>query len=178
MRFTELSLKGAYLIEREDREDARGFFARTYCRREFADHGIDFEIKQGNLSVSRKTGTLRGLHYQRPPHREIKLVSCIRGAIFDCIVDLRKDSPTYLRHIGVELRELGSMLYVPMDFAHGFQTLADDTAVQYQVSAFYHPEAEAGLRWDDPILDIDWPDCAERTISDKDRAYPLLEAES
>ena len=176
MRFTELSIKGVFLIEREDRADERGFFARTYCREEFGRHGIDFEIKQANMSFNHNRGTLRGLHYQRPPHREIKLVSCVRGAIFDCVVDLRKDSPTYLRHVGVELREFGPMLYVPMDFAHGYQTLADATVVHYQVSAFYAPGVEAGLRWNDPVLAIDWPDCGERIISEKDRAHPLLEA--
>lgn len=176
MKFTELPLRGSYLIECENRADKRGFFARTYCREEFARHGVDFEIKQANLSVNQKKGTLRGLHFQRSPHREIKLVSCVRGGIFDCIVDLRKDSPTYLKHIGVTLPALGAMLYVPMDFAHGYQTLEDDTAVQYQVSEFYAPGAEGGLRWDDPALGIKWPECGERIISEKDRSHPLLEA--
>lgn len=174
MRFIELPLKGAYIIEREDRVDERGFFARAYCREEFARHGVDFEIKQANVSFSRKRGTLRGLHYQRPPHGEIKLISCVRGAIFDCIVDLRGASPTYLKHFGTELRELGAMLYVPAGFAHGFQTLTDDALVHYQVSAFHAPGAEGGLRWNDPVLGIAWPECGERIISEKDAAHPLL----
>jgi dTDP-4-dehydrorhamnose 3,5-epimerase len=174
MKFTEMELSGVYLIEREDREDERGFFARTYCREEFSRKSLIFELKQCNLSQSHKKGTLRGMHYQKAPYGEIKLVSCLKGAIFDCIVDIRKDSPTYLRHLGVELPAFGPMLYVPKGFAHGFQTLEDDTLVEYKVSACYMPEAEAGLRWNDPKLGIDWPDCDKRIISAKDAANPLL----
>lgn len=174
MKFTELDLPGAYIIEREDRGDERGFFARIYCREEFARYGIDFEIKQANMAASRKKGTLRGLHYQKPPHAEIKLVSCVRGAVFDCIVDIRPDSPTYLKHTGVVLPAFGAMLYVPEGFAHGYQTLEDETVVQYQVSSFYAPGAEAGLRWDDPALGIRWPECAGRVVSGKDMAWPLV----
>lgn len=175
MKFTKLELPGAYLIEREDRVDERGFFARTYCREEFAREGIDFEIKQANMSLSKFNGTLRGLHYQKPPHGEIKLITCLKGAIFDCIVDVRPESPTYLRHVGVRLPAFGPMLYVPEGFAHGYQTLEDDTVIQYQVSAFYTPGAEAGLRWSDPRLGIEWPDCGKRVISEKDAVAPLLQ---
>lgn len=174
MKFTKLELPGAYLIEREDRVDERGFFARTFCRDEFAREGIDFEIKQINMSMSARKGTLRGMHYQKPPHAEIKLVTCLKGAIFDCIVDVRPDSPTYLGHVGVVLPAFGPMLYVPAGFAHGFQSLEDDTVVQYQVSALYAPGAEAGLRWNDPKLGIRWPDCDDRIVSEKDAAIPLL----
>lgn len=174
MKFTALELPGAYLIEHENRMDERGFFARTYCREELARQGLDFEIKQCNLSWSLRKGTLRGMHYQKEPHAEIKLVSCVKGAIWDCIVDIRPDSPTYLRHVGVELVAFGKALLVPKGFAHGFQTLEDDTAVQYQVSAFYAPGAEVGLRWNDPALAIAWPKCGTRIVSDKDRAHPLL----
>lgn len=174
MKFTRLDLPGAYLIEREDRVDERGFFARTYCREELAREGLDFEIKQANMSWSNRKGTLRGMHYQKPPHAEIKLVSCLKGSLFDCIIDVRPDSPTYLRHFGVVLPAFGPMLYVPEGFAHGFQSLEDDTVIQYQVSAFYTPGAEAGLRWNDPKLGIEWPERAERIISEKDAAWPLL----
>lgn len=174
MKFTALPLGGAYLIEREDRRDERGFFARTFCRRELAAHGLDFEIRQCNISMSLKKGTLRGMHFQRAPHREIKLVSCLGGAVFDCVVDLRQGSPTYLRHHAVVLEAFGPALYVPEGFAHGIQTLADDTVLEYKVSADYAPGAEGGLRWDDPKLGIVWPECAGRVISDKDRSHPLL----
>lgn len=174
MKFTKLGLEGAYLIEREDRGDERGSFGRSFCRREMAAHGLDFEIKQANISISRKKGTLRGLHYQNSPYSEIKLVSCMKGRIFDCIVDFRKDSASYLGYEAVELSAFGAALYVPEGFAHGFQTLEDDTIVQYQVSAFYTPEAEGGLRWNDPRLGIRWPEYAERIISAKDVAWPLL----
>lgn len=174
MKFTRLELNGAFLIEREDREDERGFFARTFCREEFARHGIDFEVKQANMSYNRIMGTLRGLHFQRAPHSEIKLVACVKGSIFDCVVDVRPESPTYMRHIGVVLPAFGPMLYVPEGFAHGFQTLEDDTVVQYQVSAPYAAHAEGGLRWDDPKLEIEWPACDRRIISKKDAAIPLL----
>lgn len=174
MIFTELPLRGAYLIACEEQRDERGTFARLYCREEFARHGVDFAIRQASLSTNRERGTLRGLHYQRHPNQEIKLVSCLRGAIFDCVVDLREDSPTYLRHVAVELRELGAMMLVPKDFAHGFQTLTDNAVVQYHMSADYIAEAQGGLRWDDPALGIVWPECERRIISDRDQSHPLL----
>ena len=175
MKFTALELPGSYIIEREDLVDNRGFFARTFCREEWSRKGIDFEIKQCNVSWSKKQGTLRGLHFQKPPHAEIKLISCLKGAIWDCIVDVRPDSPTYRRHFGMELSAFGKMLYIPEGFAHGFQSLEDDSVVEYKVSTFYAPEAEAGLRWDDPKLRIAWPSCQNRTISDKDANWALLD---
>lgn len=174
MLFTRLELPGACLVEREDRVDERGFFARAYCREEFARAGLDFTIAQANISMSARKGTLRGLHYQKPPHAEIKLITCVKGAIFDCIVDVRPESPTYLRHIGVVLPAFGPMLYVPEGFAHGFQTLEDDTVIQYQVSARHASGAEAGLRWNDPKLGIRWPDCDGRILSERDATAPLL----
>lgn len=174
MKFTELDIPGVYLIEREDRRDERGFFGRTYCCRELADHGLDFEVRQCNLSHNIKAGTLRGMHYQLPPHGETKLVSCARGKIFDCVVDVRPGSPTLHRHVGVVLDAFGPALYVPEGFAHGYLTLVDDTMVQYMVSEFYAPGSEAGLRWDDPALGIAWPEAGKRLVSPKDRAHPLL----
>lgn len=174
MLFTELELPGIFLIEHEEHRDERGYFARTYCAREFAAHGIIFEIKQCNLSWSPKKGTLRGLHYQNPPHAECKFISCVKGSIFDCVVDVRKDSPTYLRHTSIELHAFGPELFIPEGFAHGFQTLEDNTIVEYKVSAFYAPEAEVGMRWDDPRLGIAWPACENRIVSAKDAGHPFL----
>lgn len=174
MKFHKLPLPGACLIEREERRDERGFFARTFCHRELAEHGLDFEIRQCNMSMSLHKGTLRGLHFQRPPHQEIKLVSCLRGKVFDCIVDLRKDSPTYLRHCGVILEAFGPAIFVPAGFAHGIQTLEDETIIEYRVSADYAPDAEGGVRWNDPRIGIQWPECQTRIISEKDGKLPFL----
>lgn len=173
MRFVETGISGLYLVEREDRQDERGFFARTYCREEFLRHGLDFEIRQCNLAYSSRPATLRGMHFQNPPHQEIKLVSCLKGSLFDCVVDMRRDSPTYLRHFGVKLDAFGPALYVPKGFAHGYQTLVADTIIQYQVNEYYSPEFEGGLRWNDPALGIEWPECGERIISEKDAGHPL-----
>jgi dTDP-4-dehydrorhamnose 3,5-epimerase len=172
MRFTELDLPGAYLIDLEPHQDSRGFFARTWCQREFAAQGLVTQFVQGNLSFSRTAGTLRGMHYQVPPHAEVKLVRCTRGAIHDVIADVRPESPTYRRWAGVDLSAAGHrMLYVPTGFAHGFITLEDDSEVTYQVSAFYAPGCERGIRFDDPALAIRWPR-AVTVVSDKDRAWP------
>ena len=177
MIFTETRLAGAYVIDPERREDERGFFARVYCEEEFRAHGLMPHIAQANISHNRLRGTLRGMHYQRPPHGEAKLVRCTRGAIHDVIVDLRPDSPTYLQWIGVDLTaDNRRMLYVPEMFAHGFVTLEDDTEVTYQVSEFYTPGAEGGIRWDDPALGIEWP-VEVRVISEKDRSWPDLTAD-
>lgn len=176
MKFIPLPLAGAYAIEREEHVDARGFFSRTYCRKGFAEAGLDFDVIQVSLSGNVKKGTLRGLHFQVPPYGEAKLVSCVRGAIFDCIVDFRPDSPTYLRHLTMELEEFGAMLYIPAGFAHGYQTLHDDCIVQYHIGTAYVPEAGSGLRWNDPALAIAWPECEGRTISEKDRNWALLES--
>lgn len=177
MQFTESALRGAYIIDLEPRADDRGFFARTFCQQEFAEHSLAVEVAQCNLSFNPRRGTLRGLHYQRPPAAEAKLVRCTRGALYDVIVDLQPDSPTYMQHVGVELTaDNRRALYVPELFAHGFQTLVDDTEAAYQVSAFYTPGQEQGLRYDDPRLAIDWPEAVE-AISDKDRSWPLLEGD-
>lgn len=172
MIFTETSLEGAFLIEPERREDERGFFARTWCRREFGSHGLHKQWVQCNISFNRRKGTLRGLHYQTPPYEEAKLIRCTRGAIYDVIIDLRADSPTFTQWVAVELTaDNRQMLYIPEGFAHGFQTLTDETEIFYQMSQFYAPEYASGVRWDDPALNIAWP-AGERTISERDRSYP------
>lgn len=172
MRFTETRLKGAYLIELERFEDERGFFARSFCRNEFEEHGLDPSIAQCNISHNRTRGTLRGMHHQVAPYEEDKLVSCVRGAIYDVIVDLRPGSASYSRWFGAELTASNYMMvYVPRGFAHGFQTLEDNTVVLYQMSQFYHPECARGVRWNDPALGIEWPDDV-RIMSATDRQYP------
>ncbi len=173
MRFVPLELDGAFLVELERHEDERGFFARTWDGDEFAAHGLDAEVAQCSLSRNTRAGTLRGMHFQREPHQETKIVRCVRGAIFDVIVDLRTGSRTRGEWIGVELDALGGKaLYVPKGFAHGFQTLADDTDVLYVISVSYAPDAAAGVRWDDPVIGIEWPDIAERVVAPRDRAWP------
>ena len=172
MIFKPIFLEGAYLIEPERRSDERGFFARTWCARELADHGLNTDIAQCNTSHSSSKGTLRGMHYQRPPFQEDKIVSCIRGAIFDVVIDLRVDSETYMRWFGVHLsEENGYMIYVPKGFAHGVQTLEDETRISYLVTSTYAPAAEAGLRFDDPAFNIEWP-LPVSVISSKDRLWP------
>lgn len=176
MTFDELPVAGAYRIGLEPHADERGFFARTFCAREFAERGLVECFVQANLSHNPHRGTLRGLHFQRSPHAEAKLVRCTRGALFDVVVDLRPDSPTYGRWAGVELSaDNRRALYVPEGCAHGFQTLSDDTEAFYLVSAFYVPDAEGGLCWDDPRLAIDWPVRPPPLISPKDAAWPTLE---
>ena len=175
MIFHETRLADAWSIEPEMRGDERGAFARTMCRDEFAAHGLRTEYVQQNMSVSAHAGTLRGLHFQRAPFTEAKLVRCVRGAILDVIVDLRASSPTYLRHEAFELTAANHReLYVPPGFAHAFQTLVDDVEVSYLVSAAYHPQSEGGLRYNDPHLGIDWP-VAVSTISAKDESWPLID---
>jgi len=170
--FAETKLKDAHIIEIEKMEDTRGFFARSWCRKEFDRHGLVSTVVQANISWNKKRGTLRGMHYQVAPYEEVKLVRCSRGSIYDVIIDLRKDSATYKEWLGVELTaDEYKLLYVPGGFAHGFQTLEDDTEVVYQVSQFYTPGAEAGLRWDDPAFNINWP-LEVQVISDKDRNWP------
>ena len=177
MIFTPTALGGATIVDLERREDERGFFARIYCEREFAEHGLRARMVQSNMSHTRRAGTLRGMHYQIPPHSEDKLVRCVRGAIWDAIVDLRPDSPTFRKWIGVELSaDNGRMLLVPKGFAHGFVTLTEDCAVTYQVSEFYTPAAERGLRWNDPAIGIRWP-VEVVDLSDKDRDWPDLKLE-
>ncbi|MBE7731954.1 dTDP-4-dehydrorhamnose 3,5-epimerase [Devosia faecipullorum] len=174
MIFHETTLKDAWLIELQPRGDDRGMFARTFCRDEFAAHGMETNYVQQNMSVSAFKGTLRGMHFQRQPHAEVKVIRCVRGAILDVIVDMRSDSPSYLKHEGFELNAQNRrQLYVPRGFAHGFMTLSDDVEVTYLVSAPYTPTAEGGLRYDDPKLAISWP-LDVTTISDKDAAWPFL----
>jgi dTDP-4-dehydrorhamnose 3,5-epimerase len=168
MIFQETRLKGAFIIDLNRHEDGRGSFARTYCLREFKEQGIVAEMVQANMSTNKMKGTLRGLHYQVYPHQETKLVRCIKGALYDVIVDLRPDSQTYKEWIGVELTEHNQRsLFVPKDFAHGFITLVDDTTAFYMTSQFYSPGAESGIRWNDPSFSIKWsiePQC----VSEKD----------
>ncbi|BFU93480.1 MAG: dTDP-4-dehydrorhamnose 3,5-epimerase [Nitrospira sp.] len=176
MIFAETSLPGSYVVEVEKHEDERGFFARSWCVREFAAKGLDPHLVQCNVSFNKLKGTLRGLHYQIPPHAEVKLVRCTKGSLFDVIVDLRKDSPTFLKWFAIELTATNHrMLYIPKLFAHGFQTLEDDTEISYQMSEFYEPAASKGIRWNDPSLGINWPE-ADKTMSQKDQSYPDLEA--
>ena len=176
MIFTETPLRGAFVIDLEQRADERGFFARSFCAREFEEHGLRPLIAQANVSFNHRTGTLRGMHYQLPPATETKLVRCTRGAIYDVIVDLREGSPTHMQHFGVELTaDNRSALYVPELFGHGYLTLTDGAEVEYQVSEFYTPGLERGMRHDDPALGIDWPVAVE-VISEKDAAWPLLDA--
>jgi len=171
MIFKETSLKGAYIIEIEPLEDERGFFARSFCQKEFEEHSLNFSIVQCNLSYNKKKGTLRGMHYQVAPYEEAKLVSCVRGAIYDVIIDLRQDSNSYCQWLAVELNEKKfNMIYIPEGFAHGFQTLKDDTEVFYQMSEFYHPECARGVRWNDPAFGVKWP-LHNPIISEKDKGY-------
>jgi dTDP-4-dehydrorhamnose 3,5-epimerase len=172
--FTPTPLAGAYLVELEPLADERGFFARSFCGEEFEARGLNGHIAQSNVSFNRRRGTLRGLHYQAAPHAEAKLVRCTQGAIWDVIVDLRADSPSYKRWHAVELSaENRRALYVPEGFAQGFQTLADSSEVLYLMSQFYRPDAARGVRWDDPALGIPWP-IANPQLSDRDRGLPLL----
>ena len=172
MKFIETPLKGAYIIEIEPMKDARGSFARSWCKREFEEHGLNPKIVQCNISFNKKRGTLRGMHFQIEPFAEAKLVRCTRGTIYDVIIDLRVTSPTFRQWFAVELSERGQkMLYMPECFAHGFQTLEDNTEVFYQMSEYYYPEYARGIRWNDPHLSIKWPG-DERIISKKDQQYP------
>jgi len=171
MIFHETELPGVMLIEFELREDERGWFTRSYCRKEFEDAGVDFVVAQCNLSFNRSKGTLRGMHLQREPFAEAKVVGCDRGAAFDVVVDLRPDSPTHAKWIAVELsQDRPFALFIPAGLAHGFQTLVDDTLITYQMSEYYEPSSAAGVRWDDPAFGIEWP-LPVSEISDKDASY-------
>ena len=173
MIFKETDFKGAYFIELEKKTDERGFFARAWCQKEFEEHNLISKFVQCNLSYNKQRDTLRGMHFQLAPCEEAKLVRCIRGAIFDVIIDLRPSSPTNLRWIGVELTSSNyRMLYVPEGFAHGYITLTDDAEVFYQVSQFYSSGHERGIRWDDPTFKIDWPIHSRPLISEKDMRWP------
>jgi dTDP-4-dehydrorhamnose 3,5-epimerase len=175
MIFERTSLPGAYIVELDRKCDDRGFFARAFCAREFEEHGLPQTMVQANVSLSYRRGTVRGMHYQVAPAAEPKFVRCIRGAVWDVIVDMRPDSPTYLQHLGIELSaDNRRALYVPDMFAHGNQALTDDAELFYLVGGFYTPGCERGLRHDDPALNIPWP-LPVSVISDKDRAWPLLD---
>ncbi len=172
MKFSPTALAGACIIDIEPVPDERGFFARSWCREEFARHGLNPDLAQCSISFNKKRGTLRGMHYQAKPHEETKVVRCTRGSIYDVIVDLRPESSTFRKWIAVELSaDNRRMLYIPAGLAHGFQSLTDDTEVFYQISTPYHPESARGVRWDDSAFGIEWP-VTERVISDKDRQYP------
>ncbi len=172
MNFEKLPLKDAYVVIPELIEDSRGFYARALCEKEFSANGMSMKIVQSNISFSKKKGTLRGMHYQEAPHLETKIVRCTQGAIYDVIVDMRVDSPTYKQWHGVELSsENRKTLYIPGGFAQGFMTLRDDTEVTYNVTEFYHPESERGIRYNDPAFKIRWP-TQPSVISDKDRTCP------
>lgn len=174
MKFHPTNLEGAYSISLEPFRDERGLFARTFCQREFAEIGHEKEFVQFNHSLNSHKGTIRGLHYQRPPYAEIKLIRCIKGAVYDVLVDVRQESPTFLQHFGIELSaENMTMIYIPEGFAHGFQTLEDETELIYHHTAFYTPGVESGLKFDDPTLGIRWP-LPPSVISDKDQNYPSI----
>jgi len=173
MIFLDTELTGAFVIEPEPICDERGFFARLWCQREFEARGLETRFVQSSISFNRRAGTLRGLHYQARPFEEVKIVRCTSGAIFDAVVDLSPASPTFGKHYSVVLSASNRrMLYVPRGFAHGFQTLEDDTEVTYQMSEFYHPEVARGVRWNDAAFGIDWPQVLHRTITPRDNTYP------
>lgn len=173
MIFKETILKGVFIIEPEPRVDERGFFARYWCKEEFDIHGLNSNVVQCNISYNKKKATLRGMHYQEPNY-ETKLVRCTKGSIYDVVIDLRKESDTYKKWIGLELTEKnGKALYVPEKFAHGYQTLEDDTFVFYQVTEYYAPASEKGIRWNDPQFQIIWPYKEDIIISQKDQNWEL-----
>lgn len=172
MIFKSLHLPGAFVMEPDRHADVRGYFARTFCEKDFVDHGLEPRISQCSVSFNRRKGTLRGMHYQVAPFEEVKVVRCNRGAIYDVIIDLRPASPAFKKWFGVRLDEQnGHMLYIPKGFAHGFQTLGDDTEVFYQMSQVFSPQHARGVRWNDPAFSIEWPE-DERIILDRDRNYP------
>jgi dTDP-4-dehydrorhamnose 3,5-epimerase len=172
MRFIAVPVTGAFVIEPERHEDERGFFARSWCREEFLEHGLNPTLEQCNISFNRKKGTLRGMHYQASPHEEAKLVRCTTGSIYDVLIDLRSLSPTFKRHWGTVLgAEDRRMLYIPEGCAHGFLTLEDATEVFYQMTARYHADSARGIRWNDPVFGIEWPG-EINVMSDRDRAFP------
>jgi dTDP-4-dehydrorhamnose 3,5-epimerase len=179
VNFCETRLAGAFILDLERHDDSRGYFARTFCQREFEEHGLKTTIAQANVAFNRDKGTLRGMHFQFPPKAETKLVRATRGAVVDIIVDLRPESSTYLEHVSVELTEdNGRAIYVPERFAHGYQTLVDDTETSYQIGEFYAPETAWGLLYNDPRLRLSWP-LPAASMSEKDRNWrPLDEYEA
>jgi len=176
IKFKETKLKGAFVIEPELFEDQRGFFARSFSRQEFLEQGLKGQFVEAGISFNLKKHTVRGMHYQAPPHAQAKLVRCTRGAAFDVMIDLRPDSPTYKDWFAAELSAANRlMLYIPEGFAHGFQTLEDETEIFYQLSEAYNPASERGVRWNDPAFNISWPMSEGVTIKDRDRTYPDFE---
>ena len=174
MTFEPTSLKGVYIVHPQPVTDERGWFARTFCKKEFAAIGHTKEWVQMNHSFTRKKGTIRGMHYQVPPYSEIKMVKCIAGVVWDVVIDIRKDSDTFLKYIGVELSaENKHMIYIPEGFAHGFQTQADNCELIYHHSSFYAPGSEGGIRYHDPLADIKWP-LSVTEISERDLSHSLL----
>ena len=172
MIFTETTLKGAFVIDPEPASDERGMFARVWCEKEFEMHGLSPRWVQSSISVNRRKGTLRGMHYQAAPNQEVKLVRCTAGAIYDVIVDLRPTSPTYGQHVSLMLTaDNHRSLYIPKQFAHGFLTLQDNSEVSYHMSEFYAPTSARGIRWDDPLLRIEWPEPVV-IVSEKDQLWP------
>jgi dTDP-4-dehydrorhamnose 3,5-epimerase len=175
MKFSETKLKGAFVVEIEKLTDDRGFFARSWCEKEFEAQGLTARVVQANVSYNLKKGTLRGMHYQIAPYQECKLIRCTSGAIYDVIIDLRPESPSYRQWTGVELTaDNYTLFFVPEDFAHGFITLVDNTEITYQVSQFYTPGSEKGIRFNDSAFNIHWP-LEVSVISDKDRTWPDFE---
>jgi len=176
--FIETKLKGVYIVEPERIEDERGFFARTWCRQEFEAHGLNPQLVQCSISFNKRKGTLRGMHYQGAPHAEAKLIRCTMGAMYDVALDLRPESATFKQWVAAELTAANRrMLYIPEGLAHGFQTLADDTEVLYQMSQFYHPQSARGVLWDDPTFAIEWP-LPLTEISQRDLVHPKWEGGS
>jgi dTDP-4-dehydrorhamnose 3,5-epimerase len=176
MIFLESPLKGAFVLEPERYHDERGFFARTYSEQEFREHGLNPRVVQCSTSFNKRKGTLRGMHYQSAPFEEAKLVRCTQGRVLDIIIDLRPDSPTFTKHFSVVLSaDNGKMIYIPENFAHGFQTLIDNTEIHYQMSQVYSPEHARGVRWNDPAFAIQWPPEENRIMNERDRNYPDFE---
>ena len=173
MKFIPTTLEGAYIIDIEPMIDMRGFFSRSWCSKEFKEHGLDHRLSQCSISQNDIAGTLRGMHYQAKPHEEAKVVRCTAGSIYDVIIDMRPTSPTFKAWFSLELSAQNRrMIYIPQGFAHGFQSLTDNTEVFYQVTEFYHPESSLSVRWDDPIFKIKWPEVDRRIISERDLSYP------
>ncbi len=171
MIFTETKIKGVYFIDPEFQNDDRGFFARSFCKDEFRNHGLETDIVQCSISFNKKKGTLRGMHYQSPPFEETKIVSCPKGSIFDVAVDLRTNSPTYGKWVGTDLNDKNcKMMYIPKGCAHGFQTLKENSMVYYQMTEFFHPEAAHGVKWNDPRFKIEWP-IQDLIMSNKDDSF-------
>ncbi len=171
MLFKETKLKGAYVVELDRIEDKRGFLARSFCQKEFKKNGLNFNIVQSSVSYNKKRGTIRGMHFQTSPYEEAKLVMCVKGELYDVIIDLRKNSPTYGKWFSIKLTETNyKSLYIPEGFAHGFQTLEDNTVILYQMSEFYYPESSRGIRWNDPAFRIKWP-MDKFILSHKDKGY-------